>query len=104
MYIAWAIFCNVDACFSAPADQVIGGMNFSHDLNLDSACGIVPYTNYTAGFHGMLDYIYYDLDTLKVIQAIPQPDHKDVEFHVALPSIVFPSDHIAQICDFKWNV
>ena len=78
-------------------------MNFSHDLNLDSGCGIVPYSNYTSGFHAMLDYIYYDLDTLKVTQVIPPPDHKDVEFHIALPSIVFPSDHIAQICDFKWN-
>ena len=89
--------------FSAPEGQIITGMNFSHDLNLDSGCGIVPYTNYTSGFHAMLDYIYYDLDTLEVIQAIPPPDHKDVEFYVALPSIVFPSDHIAQICDFKWT-
>lgn len=82
-------------------DQFVADMNFSHSLNMDSGCGIVPYTNYTSGFHGHLDYIYYDTDNFEVSQVIPPPDHKDVEFHTALPSIVFPSDHIAQICDLK---
>ena len=92
-------------CFSLLGgdEQFAEGMNFSHNLNIGSGCGKVEYTNYTSGFHGHLDYIYYDRDTFDVAQVIPAPDHKDVEFHTALPSIVFPSDHIAQICDLKWK-
>ena len=84
-------------------DQFVPEMNFSHKFNLDSACGVLPYTNYTAGFKGHLDYVYYDKDSLEVTQVIPLPDDKDLEFHTAIPSLVFPSDHIAQICDLKWK-
>jgi len=78
-------------------------MNFSHTRNYGSGCGLPAYTNFTPGFNGHLDYIYYDLDRLEVTQVIPVPDHKDVELHTGIPSISFPSDHIAQICDFKWK-
>lgn len=78
-------------------------MNFSHSMNIGSGCGTPAYSNYTSGFNGHLDYVYYDKDSFDVNQVIPPPDHKDVEFHTALPSIVFPSDHIAQICDLKYK-
>ncbi|WAR09795.1 PDE12-like protein [Mya arenaria] len=68
-----------------------------------SGCGLPAYTNYTNGFNGHLDYVFYDTDAFEVSQVIPQPDHKDVEFHTAIPSIVFPSDHLAQICDLRWK-
>ncbi|XP_053385923.1 2',5'-phosphodiesterase 12-like isoform X1 [Mercenaria mercenaria] len=84
-------------------DQFVPEMNFSHSLNIDSGCGLVAYTNYTSGFNGHLDYIYYDKDSFDVAQIIPPPEHKEVEFHTALPSIVFPSDHIAQVCDLRWK-
>lgn len=40
----------------------IEGVSLSHDLELDSACGLPPYTNFTIGFHGCLDYIFYQTD------------------------------------------
>ena len=43
------------------------------------------------------------LSKLEVTQIIHNPEHSEVEQHIALPSVVFPSDHIAQICDLKWN-
>ena len=78
-------------------------MNYSHSLNLASGCGLQPYTNYSDKFNGQLDYIFYDVDSFEVSQVIPQPDHRDVELNTAIPSIVFPSDHIAQVCDLKWK-
>ncbi|KAL4217215.1 Endonuclease/Exonuclease/phosphatase [Mactra antiquata] len=84
-------------------DQFVPEMNFSHKLHLENGCGKPAYTNFTEGFNGHLDYIYYDTDNFEVSQVIPPPDHKDVEFHTAIPSIVFPSDHIAQICDLRWK-
>lgn len=89
--------------FLGGEEQFVPDMNFSHRFNIDSACGVLPYTNYTSGFKGHLDYIYYDKDSFDVAQVIPLPDDKDLEFHTAVPSIVFPSDHIAQICDLKWK-
>ncbi|XP_052812801.1 2',5'-phosphodiesterase 12-like [Mya arenaria] len=92
-----------DAWRSGGEDQFVAGMNFSHTFNIGSGCGLPAYTNYTNGFNGHLDYVFYDTDAFEVSQVIPQPDHKDVEFHTAIPSIVFPSDHLAQICDLRWK-
>ena len=35
-------------------------------------------------------------------QVVPLPSLEEVTRHCALPSIVFPSDHIALIADLKW--
>jgi 2',5'-phosphodiesterase len=72
-------------------------------MDLISACGYVDYTNYTPNFHGMLDYIFVDATKLKVKQVIPMPTHEEVTLHSGIPSVVFPSDHIAQICDLVWT-
>lgn len=78
-------------------------MELRHDMDLISACGYVDYTNYTPNFHGMLDYIFVDATKLKVKQVIPMPTHEEVTLHSGIPSVVFPSDHIAQICDLVWT-
>ncbi|KAK3602054.1 hypothetical protein CHS0354_025231 [Potamilus streckersoni] len=88
---------------NAPEDQRVPKMNVTHNLDLASACGNVPYTNYVKNFNAMLDHIFYDLNTLEVERVIPQPEHEEVIQHTALPSVVFPSDHIAQICELKWK-
>jgi len=53
---------------TAGEDQYIDGMTFTHSLNLASGCGLPPYTNYTEGFHGTLDYVFYDTGSLEVAQ------------------------------------
>ena len=50
----------------------------------------------------LLDWIYVDSDKLSVEQVVPMPDHEDVVAHSGLPSPVFPSDHIALVCDLKF--
>ncbi|ELT97737.1 hypothetical protein CAPTEDRAFT_132833 [Capitella teleta] len=78
-------------------------MNFKHDFRLESACGYPIYTNYVPGFNGCIDYIYIESDKLEVTQVIPMPTHEEVTQYTALPNMVFPSDHIALICDLKWK-
>lgn len=78
-------------------------MPLSHCFKLKSACGEPAYTNYVGGFHGCLDYIFIDLNTLEVEQVIPLPSHEEVTTHQALPSVSHPSDHIALVCDLKWK-
>ncbi|XP_069107504.1 2',5'-phosphodiesterase 12-like [Argopecten irradians] len=77
-------------------------MECSHSQSLFSACGYPKYTNYVGNFNSMLDYIFIDSNKFNVERVIPPPDHEEVILHTALPSVVFPSDHIAQICDIKF--
>ena len=84
--------------------EKVEGLELRHDLELKSACGFSTYTNYTANFNAMLDYIFVDSEKLVVRQVIPMPTHEEVTLHTAIPSVVFPSDHLAQVCDLTWKV
>lgn len=70
---------------------------------LMSACNRPTYTNYVGGFHGCLDYIFIQPESMQVEQVIPLPSHQEVTTYAALPSVSHPSDHIALICDLRWN-
>lgn len=50
----------------APADFQLEGMSLRNNINFDSACGSPEFTNFTVGFEGCLDYIYYNTDLLLV--------------------------------------
>ncbi|XP_061583006.1 2',5'-phosphodiesterase 12 [Cololabis saira] len=71
---------------------------------LQSAYGLPAYTNYVGGFHGCLDYIFLQAESMKVEQVIPLPSHQEVTTYEALPSVAHPSDHIALVCDLRWNL
>ncbi|KAM7401644.1 hypothetical protein PAMP_016941 [Pampus punctatissimus] len=68
-----------------------------------SACSQPAYTNYVGGFHGCLDYIFIQPESMQVEQVIPLPSHQEVTTYEALPSVAHPSDHIALVCDLRWN-
>uniref|UniRef100_A0A3Q3B7M1 2',5'-phosphodiesterase 12 n=1 Tax=Kryptolebias marmoratus TaxID=37003 RepID=A0A3Q3B7M1_KRYMA len=70
-----------------------------------SACGQPAYTNYVGGFHGCLDYVFIQPERMQVVeQVIPLPSHQEVTTYEALPSVAHPSDHIALVCDLRWNL
>ncbi|XP_059048899.1 2',5'-phosphodiesterase 12 [Achroia grisella] len=85
------------------ADEAVHNLSLQQDLHLRSACGTPPFTNFTAGFADCLDYIFYDKSNLEVVQVVPLPSEEELRVHIALPSIVFPSDHIALISDFQFK-
>uniref|UniRef100_A0A0B7A3X0 Endonuclease/exonuclease/phosphatase domain-containing protein n=2 Tax=Arion vulgaris TaxID=1028688 RepID=A0A0B7A3X0_9EUPU len=89
---------------SAGDEEHISNLELHHAMNIESACGTPPYTNFTKGFRETLDYIFIDTDRLEVTKVVPLPSHEDVTANIALPSIVFPSDHLALICDVKFKV
>ncbi|VVC92956.1 unnamed protein product [Leptidea sinapis] len=70
---------------------------------LGSAAGTPQYTNFTEGFAECLDYIFFDKNNLEVEQVIPFPSVEELTQHKALPSIVFPSDHIAVVSDLRYK-
>ncbi len=86
-----------------PNERILPDLNLTHSLDLSSACGIPEYTNFTTGFVSTLDHIFIETPQLETTQVVPMPTHEEVTQFVALPSVVFPSDHIALICDVKFN-
>ena len=89
--------------YISDSDETIDGFDMSHSLSLGSACGQPVYTNYTPFFSGCLDYIFYDNKHLVVSEVIPFQNHEEVTQNLAIPSVVFPSDHLALISLLKWN-
>lgn len=83
--------------------EFVDGMSLSHGFNLVSACGYPRYTNYVGGYTGCLDYIYVESERLQTLNVVPMPSHEDVTEHTALPNAVFPSDHIALVCELGWT-
>lgn len=86
----------------ADAEEWIKDIELSHKLRIDNATG-TSLTNYTEGFKECLDYIYYQMDHLKVLRTVPMPTEEQLGAHIAIPSIVFPSDHVALVADFQFQ-
>lgn len=86
------------------ANDSFEGLDLKHSFHFKNACGTEQYTNYTAGYRGVLDYIFLDSDKLDVEKVIPLPSHEEVTEFVALPSVYFPSDHLALVVDLKWKL
>ena len=52
-----------------------------------------PFTNYTKTFQGTLDHIIHNKQ-LRLLSILDIPDESEVKKEVALPSKLFPSDHV----------
>lgn len=81
--------------------EVISGLSLKNHINFASACGTPEFTNFTPAFVGCLDYIFYQTEFLEVEQVVPLPSKEEVSQHTAIPSVVFPSDHVALVADLK---
>ncbi|XP_059615325.1 2',5'-phosphodiesterase 12 [Phlebotomus argentipes] len=89
--------------FQSKPDQEIKDVELRQSLPMSSACGCPEFTNFTVGFKACLDYIFYQTNNLNVVQVIPFPSTQELEAHIAIPSVVFPSDHIALVADLSWR-
>ena len=72
-----------------------------HFLPLRSVCGFPAYTNFVAGFQGTLDWIFASSNRFGVRGVLEVPSEDAVGAETALPSSVFPSDHVALVCDLQ---
>lgn len=83
--------------------EAVPDVSLSQPFQFLSAYAELPkFTNYTVGFAACLDYIFYLQTNLRVVQAIPVPTEKELQSHVAIPSVVHPSDHVALVADLEW--
>ncbi|KAI9728337.1 MAG: Glucose-repressible alcohol dehydrogenase transcriptional effector [Chrysothrix sp. TS-e1954] len=76
----------------------------THPFTLKSAYGNVnelPFTNYTPGFVGVIDYIWYTTNTLNVTQLLGEVDEEYLKRVPGFPNVHFPSDHLALLANFS---
>eukprot|EP00922_Rhytidocystis_sp_ex-Travisia-forbesii_P003186 GHVS01004667.1.p2 GENE.GHVS01004667.1~~GHVS01004667.1.p2 ORF type:complete len:328 (-),score=23.01 GHVS01004667.1:310-1293(-) len=76
------------------------GLRLSLPINLrDAYAGKeLKFTNYVTGFNSTLDYIYIS-DHFEVMKTLGGVDESDVLARGGLPSVEYPSDHIAIAVD-----
>lgn len=74
--------------------SAVNGIPLSIPYKLRSADDLrSPFTNYVRGYSGLLDYIWYEPQRMKVERAIPLPSLEEVKAFI--PSERFPSDHLS---------
>lgn len=96
------LFLNLILLFTVE-EEAVKNVSLSQDFNLKSACGTPQYTNYTPGFADCLDYIFYQTDVFDVKNYVALPTEEEIKAHIAIPSVQFPSDHIALVANLKWK-
>ena len=82
-------------------EQAVKNVSLSQSMQIQSACGLPKFTNYTVGFQECLDYIYHQTNKLKVTKIVETPEEEELKAHIAIPSVVFPSDHVAIVAEFE---
>lgn len=87
---------NIDISASLP--------RLDHRFHLTSAPGYPIYSNYTVAFKDLLDYIYVEEGVFETIRVAPFPSEDELSRDVALPSRVFPSDHMPIAVDIRWKL
>lgn len=88
--------------WSSNAEQAVRGVSLSQPLPMRSACGTPEFTNYTVGFQACLDYIFFQSDKLAVTKSVELPSEEELKAHIAIPSVVFPSDHTAIVAELEF--
>ncbi|CAG9803412.1 unnamed protein product [Chironomus riparius] len=85
--------------WSSKQEEAVKNVELNQPYKIKSACGTPKFTNYTVGFQDCLDYIFYQTDKFCVTKVVEMPSEEDLSLHNAIPSVVFPSDHIAIIAE-----
>ncbi|SAM82828.1 related to CCR4-transcriptional regulator involved in carbon catabolite repression [Ustilago bromivora] len=88
-------------------DHVYGNytaQGLQHSYKLESSyapVGELSFTNYTPGYEGGIDYIFYTKNTLNVTGVLGEIDKQYLSKVVGFPNAHFPSDHICIMSEFK---
>jgi CCR4-NOT transcription complex subunit 6 len=90
-------------CFSNLPYQECFPSDPHHPLKLKDAYTPpyqLPFTNFTALFTGIIDYIWYTDHRLKLVGLLGPVDKEHVKHEVGFPNTFFPSDHIPLMASF----
>ena len=85
--------------------------SLSHSIPLCSAFAAMmgkepEFTNYTEGFKGVIDYVWFSADTISSVGVLNMPSAADIEGIPGgkpCPNTQHPSDHLPIVFDFVLN-
>ena len=86
---------------------ILENADLRHNLQLRDSYVVFGkdfYSNFTAAFVGILDYIWHTADRLRVTRVLEQIDHETLTAYTALPSPQYSSDHIALMSEFELSL
>nr|XP_016935605.1 2',5'-phosphodiesterase 12 [Drosophila suzukii]XP_016935614.1 2',5'-phosphodiesterase 12 [Drosophila suzukii] len=89
--------------WSSNTEQAVSNVELSQPFKMVSACGAPEFTHYTTLFSGCLDYIFYQNDRFELLKYVPLPTEEELKANTAIPSAVFPSDHVALVADLRFK-
>lgn len=75
-----------------------------HAFGLKSSYGNIgelPFTNYTPGFTGVLDYVMYSTSSLNCTGLLGEVDPEYLKRVPGFPNLHYPSDHLLLQSEFK---
>ena len=78
------------------------GLSLSHDFEFVNCVDGIEFTNFVEGFVGCLDWILAEKTCFKPEGQSPMPSVEELTANKALPSLIFPSDHISIAADLKF--
>ena len=82
-------------------------LDLSQGIRLEQGCRELPFTFCTATCAQVVDYIYFSPSHLKCdtdLSPFPAHSMESVTKNTAIPSVCFPSDHIALVQDLVWTL
>ena len=83
-------------------EENVIGIDLESPFTFESSDEMIPeFTNYVNGYQGLLDYIWFQKEHLRVIRTAHCPGIQ--ELGGFLPSEVYPSDHLAVVADFEYT-
>ncbi len=71
--------------------------------NLNGSPDALTFTNYTPGFTGVIDYIWYSTNALQVLSLLGPVDPEYMKRVPGFPNYHFPSDHLSLLAEFSVN-
>jgi len=77
---------------------------YTHSMDLKDSYSFVNmgFTNYTPGFMGVIDYIWYS-ERLLPVCSLGAVDEEYISKTVGLPTHHYPSDHLALVTQFRYK-
>lgn len=82
-------------------------LELSQGIRLEQGCRDLPFTFCTATCSQVVDYIYFSPSRLRCdpdLSPFPSLSRESVTADTAIPSVSFPSDHIALVQDLVWTL
>jgi hypothetical protein len=83
----------------SPASELSPLPRLQNPAPFVSTTGFPDFTNFVRGFVETLDYILVEEGRVKVVNVAEMPDREMASQDTALPSPVFPSDHVSVMAD-----